>query len=269
MELSFRFHSKTSDAASIANRASTDSRVPLCERRVPPAGALFEGGWIWRIPFLMSFVMAAIGIFVRMSVSESTEFEAVKTENKVMKQPALEVNKNDWHSILKIVGLRIAKTGAAARLRDTSRQIAGLPWHLQADARLPVLEALKQQLAEVPVPLVLDHFAGLDAAASLDQPGFATVIELLRSGHIYVKISSPYYSSRNSRIHRHSAFRTRARCCKTGEGSTGQPLAASRKRASSGRKPTDPASPQVSTTDLASSAARNGCRTRHSASSFW
>jgi predicted TIM-barrel fold metal-dependent hydrolase len=89
----------------------------------------------------------------------------------------------------------VDREAAAARLRDTSRQIAGLPWHLQTYARLPVLEALKRQLAEVPVPLVLDHFAGLDAAASLDQPGFATVIELLKSGRIYVKISGPYYSS--------------------------------------------------------------------------
>lgn len=91
----------------------------------------------------------------------------------------------------------VDREAAAARLRDTSRQIAGLPWHLQTYARLPVLEALKQQLADVPVPLVLDHFAGLDAAAGLDQPGFATVIDLLRSGRIYVKISGPYYSSRD------------------------------------------------------------------------
>lgn len=75
------------------------------------SGALLEGDWIWRTPFLMSFLMVAIGIFIRMSVSESPEFEAVKSENKVMKQPALEVIKSDWRSILKIVGLRMAETG--------------------------------------------------------------------------------------------------------------------------------------------------------------
>ncbi|WP_345817037.1 MFS transporter (plasmid) [Paraburkholderia sp. PREW-6R] len=75
------------------------------------SGALLEGDWIWRTPFLMSFLMVAIGIFIRMSVSESPEFEAVKAENKVMKQPALEVVKSDWRSILKIVGLRMAETG--------------------------------------------------------------------------------------------------------------------------------------------------------------
>jgi MFS family permease len=73
--------------------------------------AVFEGDWVWRMPFLMSFIMVAIGIFIRMSVSESPEFEAVKAENKVVKAPALEVIKSDWRSILKIIGLRMAETG--------------------------------------------------------------------------------------------------------------------------------------------------------------
>ncbi|HWT35470.1 MAG TPA: MFS transporter [Paraburkholderia sp.] len=75
------------------------------------SGALFEGDWIWRAPFLLSFVMVAIGIFIRMNVSESPAFEAVKAENKVVKAPALEVIKSDWRSILRIVGLRMAETG--------------------------------------------------------------------------------------------------------------------------------------------------------------
>lgn len=75
------------------------------------SAALFEGDWIWRMPFLMSFVMVAIGVFIRMSVSESPAFEAVKAENKVVRQPALEVIRSDWRSILKIVGLRMAETG--------------------------------------------------------------------------------------------------------------------------------------------------------------
>jgi MFS family permease len=73
--------------------------------------ASFEGDWVWRMPFLLSFIMVAIGIFIRMSVSESPEFEAIKAENKVMKTPALEVIKSDWRSILKIIGLRMAETG--------------------------------------------------------------------------------------------------------------------------------------------------------------
>ncbi|WP_322021617.1 MULTISPECIES: amidohydrolase family protein [unclassified Burkholderia] len=84
---------------------------------------------------------------------------------------------------------------AVRRFATTTRQIDGLGWHLQTYARLPVLNALKAQLSDLPVPLVLDHFAGLDASAALDQPGFPMVLDLLRSGRVYVKISGPYYSS--------------------------------------------------------------------------
>ncbi|OZI38102.1 hypothetical protein CAL29_07095 [Bordetella genomosp. 10] len=72
---------------------------------------LFEGNWIWRVPFLVSIVMVGIGIFIRLSVAESPAFEAVKAENKIVRQPALEVIRTDWRAILKIMGLRMAETG--------------------------------------------------------------------------------------------------------------------------------------------------------------
>lgn len=75
------------------------------------SGALFEGDWVWRVPFLISFIMVAIGIFIRMSVAESPEFEKAKAEKRIVKQPALEVIRRDWRTILNIVGLRLAETG--------------------------------------------------------------------------------------------------------------------------------------------------------------
>lgn len=75
------------------------------------SGAIFEGDWVWRVPFLISFIMVAIGIFIRMSIAESPEFEKAKAENRIVKQPALEVIRRDWRTILNIVGLRLAETG--------------------------------------------------------------------------------------------------------------------------------------------------------------
>ncbi|MCT4705735.1 MHS family MFS transporter [Enterobacteriaceae bacterium H11S18] len=75
------------------------------------SGALFEGDWVWRMPFLISFIMVAIGIFIRLSVAESPEFEKVKAEKRIVKQPALEVIRRDWRTIMNIVGLRLAETG--------------------------------------------------------------------------------------------------------------------------------------------------------------
>ncbi len=75
------------------------------------SGALFEGDWVWRAPFLASVVMVGVGMYIRMGVSESPEFEKMKAENKLVKQPALEVIRNDWRKLLQIIGLRLAETG--------------------------------------------------------------------------------------------------------------------------------------------------------------
>jgi predicted TIM-barrel fold metal-dependent hydrolase len=43
---------------------------------------------------------------------------------------------------------------------------------------------------------VFDHFAGAEAALGPDQPGFADVLDLVRSGKAYVKISGAYRASK-------------------------------------------------------------------------
>ena len=46
-----------------------------------------------------------------------------------------------------------------------------------------------------PVTVVFDHFGGVQAAAGLQQPGFPELVELVKSGKAYVKISGAYRSS--------------------------------------------------------------------------
>lgn len=43
--------------------------------------------WGWRLPFLMSAALVAVGLFIRMSVAESPAMEALKQKNKVAKLP--------------------------------------------------------------------------------------------------------------------------------------------------------------------------------------
>ncbi|MGW0587109.1 MFS transporter [Streptosporangium sp. NPDC002607] len=73
--------------------------------------ALLEGSWVWRAPFLLSVVMVAVGIFIRMGVSESPDFAEMKKNNEIRKAPALDVIRRDWRVILKIMTLRLAETG--------------------------------------------------------------------------------------------------------------------------------------------------------------
>jgi predicted TIM-barrel fold metal-dependent hydrolase len=84
---------------------------------------------------------------------------------------------------------------SARKLQDAVRQVAGRGWHVQTYTRLSTIEALKDQLAAMPVPLVVDHFGGARGELGVQQPGFATLLDLVRSGKAYVKVSGAYRSS--------------------------------------------------------------------------
>ncbi|BBX90306.1 MHS family MFS transporter [Mycolicibacterium boenickei] len=78
-------------------------------------GSVHIGGdWAWRLPFLASIVLVAVGLIIRAKVPESPVFEDVKGEGKIVKAPIVEVIKNDWRNILRGIGLRIAETAGYA-----------------------------------------------------------------------------------------------------------------------------------------------------------
>jgi len=65
-------------------------------------------------------------------------------------------------------------------------------WHVQLNTSLAVIAGVREQLRDTSVPIVIDHFGGARAARGLAQPGFADLVELVRSGRAYVKISAAY-----------------------------------------------------------------------------
>jgi predicted TIM-barrel fold metal-dependent hydrolase len=69
-------------------------------------------------------------------------------------------------------------------------------WHIQLFTSLAVISAIKDLVASAPVPVVFDHFGGAQAASGVDQPGFADLLELVKSGKAYVKISGAYRASK-------------------------------------------------------------------------
>jgi len=84
---------------------------------------------------------------------------------------------------------------SAKQLQEAVQQIGERPWHLQVYSRLSVIAPLKAQLAALPMPVVFDHFAGAQAALGPQQPGFDAVLDLVRTGKAYVKISGAYRAS--------------------------------------------------------------------------
>jgi len=69
-------------------------------------------------------------------------------------------------------------------------------WHVQLYTTLPMISAIKDLVAASPVPAVFDHFGGAQAALGVDQPGFSDLLELVKSGKAYVKISGAYRASK-------------------------------------------------------------------------
>jgi predicted TIM-barrel fold metal-dependent hydrolase len=63
-------------------------------------------------------------------------------------------------------------------------------WHIQLNTSLKVIDAISAQLLSSPVPVVIDHFGGAAASAGVQQPGFDALINLVKSGKAYVKLSA-------------------------------------------------------------------------------
>jgi MHS family shikimate/dehydroshikimate transporter-like MFS transporter len=68
--------------------------------------------WGWRIPFLVSIVLVAVGLFVRLAVMESPAFKAVKDSGGQSEEmPIVELVKTHKRDVLTAMGMRIAENG--------------------------------------------------------------------------------------------------------------------------------------------------------------
>jgi predicted TIM-barrel fold metal-dependent hydrolase len=85
---------------------------------------------------------------------------------------------------------------ARQRFTAATERIKGRrKWHIQLYTRLSVIEGIKDLVTAAPMPIVFDHFGGAQGPEGVDQPGFNTLLNLVRTGKAYVKISAPYRSS--------------------------------------------------------------------------
>jgi predicted TIM-barrel fold metal-dependent hydrolase len=100
-----------------------------------------------------------------------------------------------------IRGIRInLATGGAApdpaaarkRFQAAAERVKARRWHIQMYVTLPVISSIKDLVLASPVPVVFDHFGRAQAALGVGQAGFSDLVELLRSGKAYVKVSGAY-----------------------------------------------------------------------------
>lgn len=81
-------------------------------------------------------------------------------------------------------------------LAALAEKLAPLGWHVQIYASLSVIARIAPAVADLRVPVVFDHFGMPNAALGPEQPGFPALLELLRAGRAYVKLSAPYRISK-------------------------------------------------------------------------
>jgi metabolite-proton symporter len=63
--------------------------------------------WGWRIPFLLSAVLVVVGLWIRITVTESPVFLAA--QHKPEKAPVVEVLRRNWREVLIAMGARMAE----------------------------------------------------------------------------------------------------------------------------------------------------------------
>jgi MFS family permease len=65
--------------------------------------------WGWRVPFLASLVLVAVGLYVRLKVLESPEFAEVRETKTVSKLPVIEAFRTQWREILAAAFIRMSE----------------------------------------------------------------------------------------------------------------------------------------------------------------
>lgn len=65
--------------------------------------------WGWRIPFLLSFVLVAIGLVIRLRILETPMFAAVVAKQRISRSPVADAIKHHWREILLSAGLRFSE----------------------------------------------------------------------------------------------------------------------------------------------------------------
>ena len=65
--------------------------------------------WGWRIPFLLSAALVAVGLFIRLTIGESPEFVAVREHKDDVKLPIKVAFQKYWKEILLVAGIYLSQ----------------------------------------------------------------------------------------------------------------------------------------------------------------
>jgi MHS family shikimate/dehydroshikimate transporter-like MFS transporter len=70
--------------------------------------------WGWRIPFLVSILLVGVGLYIRLSMEETTAFRKVKAKNEVASLPLVEIFRHHRRPFFTAVCLKISEIAYAS-----------------------------------------------------------------------------------------------------------------------------------------------------------
>jgi len=68
-------------------------------------------GWLWRVPFLASFILIVVAIFIRLKLKETPAFQELEKHKNVVKNPIGALWKHSKKNVLVGIGLRMGENG--------------------------------------------------------------------------------------------------------------------------------------------------------------
>jgi predicted TIM-barrel fold metal-dependent hydrolase len=80
-------------------------------------------------------------------------------------------------------------TVARQRFENAVTRVRNRGWHIQINTQPTIIQALSDMFLASPVTIVIDHFGGATGAGGVQQPGFSALVNLVKVGKAYVKIS--------------------------------------------------------------------------------
>lgn len=69
--------------------------------------------WGWRVPFLASFVLILVAVYVRSKLEETPVFQDLEEQDEIARQPLGELFRTSGTLVLKGIGLRMAENGGS------------------------------------------------------------------------------------------------------------------------------------------------------------
>lgn len=111
---------------------------------ISPGAAFLE--WGWRIPFLLSFVLVVVGIFVRRAVEESPVFAEISERKEQTRVPIVQLFKKHWLLVI-LAALTFAGNNAAGYMTTGG--------YIQNYATTPIAEGGLVGMERTPVLLAV------------------------------------------------------------------------------------------------------------------